>query len=106
MCMFMNIVQGGQEEADFAAKNGISVAKRYVCLDPIPEYGVKSIPHVTVIHSSGMVVRNGPPGSAGFPDAIEPLVQAMVDESGAAGEQVAPKVEESVTTTAFACTLM
>ena len=38
-----------------------------------PEYAI-SIPHVTVIHRSGLVVRNGKVGD------LEPLVQAMLDE--------------------------
>lgn len=83
--IFINVVQGGDEEAAFAAKHGISAAKRFVCLEAPPEFGVVSIPHVTVVHSSGMVVRNGPPGSEGFPDAIEPLLQNMVMEGEPAG---------------------
>mmetsp|Transcript_85070 Transcript_85070/g.155026 ORF Transcript_85070/g.155026 Transcript_85070/m.155026 type:complete len:119 (-) Transcript_85070:2-358(-) len=79
--MFVNIVEGGSEEEAFAEKHKITAGKRYLCLDLQPEYGVHSIPHVTVIHRGGMVVRNGPFGSEGFPDAIEPLLKAMVDES-------------------------
>merc|ERR1712183_1202221 len=97
MGLFVNIVEGGAGEAAFAERHGISAAKRYICLDPQPDYSVKSIPHVTVIHRGGMVVRNGSPGTPGFPDAIEPLVKAMVEESAESGaEEATTVVEEAV----------
>jgi len=104
--MLINIVQGGDEEAAFAAKHGISAAKRFVCLEAPPEFGVKSIPHVTVVHSGGMVVRNGPPGSEGFPDAIEPLLQAMVAEGDPGGVTEAPGAAAVCCKDGAPCTLM
>ena len=47
--------------------------RRYSCIDLPPEYRVR-IPQVTVIHRSGLVVRNG------IVNDLEALVQAMVDE--------------------------
>ena len=70
----VNVVGGGDDEADFAAKAGIETARRFVCIDPQPAYGVSGLPHVTVIHRSGMVVRNGT-----APD-LEPLLDAMAAE--------------------------
>lgn len=72
VCM-ISTVGGGEEEENAASDLGVSVAKRYSCIDLPPEYAIK-IPHVTVIHRSGLVVRNGKVAD------LAPLVQAMLDE--------------------------
>ncbi len=75
----VNVVAGGAEEAEFCAARGVRSARRFVCIDPVPEYGVVHIPHCTVIHRAGMVVRNGKLGGPDVPD-LEPLLEAMVAE--------------------------
>lgn len=69
----ISTVGGGDEEADAAGDLGVENCRRYSCIDLPPEYAI-SIPHITVIHRSGLVVRNGKVTD------LEPLVQAMLDE--------------------------
>ena len=64
---------GGDDEEAAAEDLGIEACRRYSCIDLPPEYRVR-IPQVTVIHRSGLVVRNG------IVNDLEALVQAMVDE--------------------------
>lgn len=73
VCM-INIVGGGQGEAKFAETAGLATCGRYVCLEPDPRFCVRGIPHVTVIHRGGMVVRNGT-----APD-LATLLEAMANE--------------------------
>jgi len=71
--LLVSTVGGGGEEEAATEELGITTAKRYSCIDLPPEYAIAT-PHVTVIHRSGLVVRNGVVGD------LEPLVQAMLDE--------------------------
>ena len=69
----ISTVGGGEEEENAAGDLGVATCKRFSCIDLPPEYAV-AIPHVTVIHRSGLVVRNGKVAD------LEPLVQAMLEE--------------------------
>ena len=46
------------EETETASKLGVKACKRYSCLELPAEYAVQT-PMCTVIHRSGLVVRNG-----------------------------------------------
>ncbi|MGB1598935.1 MAG: hypothetical protein ACPIOQ_39660 [Promethearchaeia archaeon] len=70
----INVVGGGPGEAKFAQNAGLEKSRRFVCVDPQPLYCVNGLPHVTVIHRGGMVVRNGR-----APD-LETLLDAMAAE--------------------------
>ena len=69
----ISTVGGGVEEKEAAEELGVAVCKRYSCIDLPPEYAV-AIPHVTVIHRSGLVVRNGRVAD------LVPLLDAMLNE--------------------------
>ena len=69
----ISTVGGGEDEAAAAEDLGVAHAKRYSCIDLPPEYAVKT-PACTVIHRSGLVVRNGI-----VPD-LPTLIPAMLDE--------------------------
>ena len=69
----VSTVGGGEQAAAAIDDLGAATCKSFSCIDLPPEYAI-SIPHVTVIHRSGLAVRNGKVGD------LEPLVQAMLDE--------------------------
>lgn len=69
----VSTVGGGEEEEAAAESLGVDLCQRFSCIDLPTEYAVAT-PHVTVIHRSGLVVRNGKVAD------LEPLVQAMLDE--------------------------
>ena len=69
----ISTVGGGDSEEAAADELGVVKCGRYSCIDLPPEYNV-NIPHVTVIHRSGLVVRNGKVAD------LEPLVEAMLNE--------------------------
>ena len=69
----ISTVGGGTDEETTAAELGVATCKRYSCIDLPPEYAI-SIPHMTVIHRSGLVVRNGKVAD------LETLLPAMLAE--------------------------
>ena len=71
--VLVSTVGGGEDEEAAANELGVNKCKRYSCIDLPPEYAV-AIPQVTVIHRSGLCVRNGKVAD------LEPLVEAMVAE--------------------------
>ena len=69
--VLVSTIGGGAGEEKTAGDLGVATCKRYSCIDLPPEYAI-AIPHVTVIHRAGLVVRNGKVAD------LEPLVEAML----------------------------
>ena len=69
----ISTVGGGDDSEAALEEMGVALPKRYSCIDLPAEYAITT-PHATVIHRSGLVVRNGKVVD------LEPLVQAMLDE--------------------------
>lgn len=79
--LLINTQAADPGEDEFIKKAGISDAcvRVETSADQLGVYGVSSIPHITVIHRDGMVVRNGSPTENGhsYNDIIA-LVKQMV----------------------------
>lgn len=69
-------VGGGDhvQEEQFVKETGVKNSERFVAIDPHPAYAVSGLPHMTVIHRSGLIVRNGAVAD------LEALLQAMSEE--------------------------
>ena len=69
-------VVGGDhvQEEQFVKETGVKNSERFVAIDPHPAYAVSGLPHMTVIHRSGLIVRNGAVAD------LEALLQAMSEE--------------------------
>jgi len=97
---FVRIMGERADASSFASALGTAAtdASWLSSFDPQPEYGVDRLPHVTVIHRSGLVVRNGDAAdldSLLLAMAAEPPEDQILEAPPAAG---APALRASMPT--------
>mmetsp|Transcript_71973 Transcript_71973/g.161573 ORF Transcript_71973/g.161573 Transcript_71973/m.161573 type:complete len:94 (+) Transcript_71973:3-284(+) len=81
--LLINTQAADAGEDEFVKKVGVSSAcvRVQTTAEQMDSYGVVKIPHVTVIHRDGMVVRNGFTAESGHSyDEISALVKQMVSQ--------------------------